>query len=553
MEKLSIEKGINSMNEGKKTMACYGAVLIACLLFLIWVLIGHSHASDRLNFDNTNVLSTELQKEGRLQIYSSVLPETFATGQSLIFKTSHAAVEVWLDDIIVYTYGTEKQDVGKSPGQYWHVVSIPAESTGRELTIRMTSVYSSIYGSDQDIHYGSRGDCILWLVGSFLPVLIINSVILMMGLVSLLLLVSASKRKEMRTGAGFLWIGIFSLLIAIWSLRQCGFLQFLIPSGKFGYFVDVYTLFLMVPAINLFVYSISRTKWKKGCLWVVPVYLVGVVIGTVLQLAGVMDAFELLHVMHVLMALNAIYMFGVIHQEGRVYKGSVASRLRAPLYTMIAFGVLELVSYYIPIVGEVSIFLPLGAMVFILMLIWQQVEEYYRILEEQKLLFYEKLANTDMLTGALNRNAYENMQKHLASEEIQLAGYGTVLFDLNNLKHINDQYGHEKGDEAIKRCYDLILTAFGDKGNCYRIGGDEFLLLVVDEKDVEQKIAYFDELVAQNQERLDFPFSVALGYAVFDAAQDRNLNNTIRRSDAMMYQDKKKKKQVQHESKAGKK
>lgn len=541
------------MNEGKKTMACYGAVLIACLLFLIWVLIGHSHASDRLNFDNTNVLSTELQKEGRLQIYSSVLPETFATGQSLIFKTSHAAVEVWLDDVVVYTYGTEKPDVGKSPGQYWHVVSIPAESTGRELTIRMTSVYSSIYGSDQDIHYGSRGDCILWLVGSFLPVLIINSVILMMGLVSLLLLVSASKRKEMRTGAGFLWIGIFSLLIAIWSLRQCGFLQFLIPSGKFGYFVDVYTLFLMVPAINLFVYSISRTKWKKGCLWVVPVYLVGVVIGTVLQLAAVMDAFELLHVMHVLMALNAIYMFGVIHQEGRVYKGSVASRLRAPLYTMIVFGVLELVSYYIPIVGEVSIFLPLGAMVFILMLIWQQVEEYYRILEEQKLLFYEKLANTDMLTGALNRNAYENMQKHLASEEIQLAGYGTVLFDLNNLKRINDQYGHEKGDEAIKRCYDLILTAFGDKGNCYRIGGDEFLLLVSDEKDVEQKIAYFDELVAQNQERLDFPFSVALGYAVFDAEQDRDLNNTIRRSDAMMYQDKKKKKQVPLESKAEKK
>lgn len=553
MEKLSIKKGDNSMSKGKKTMACYGAVLIACILFLIWVLIGHSHANDRLNFDNTNVLSTELQKEGRVQIYSSVLPETFEIGQSVMFKSTHAAVEVWLDDILVYTYATEKQDIGKSPGPYWHVVSLPAESEGRELAIRMTSVYNSIYGSDQDIHYGSRGDCILRLVGNFLPVLIINCVILMMGLISLLLFVSAGKRKEMRTGAGFLWIGIFALLIAFWSLRQCGFLQFLIPSGEFGYFVDVYTLFLMVPSLDLFVYSISRTKWKKGALWVVPVYLVGVVIGTVLQLAGVMDAFEMLRVLHVLMALNALYMFWVVYRECREYKGSVASRLRVPLYTMIAFGVLELVSYYFPMVGEVSIFLPLGAMVFILMLIWQQVEEYYRILEEQKLLFYEKLANTDMLTGALNRNAYENMLKHLASEEVQLAGYGIVLFDLNSLKQINDHYGHEKGDEAIKRCHDLILTAFGDKGNCYRIGGDEFLLLVSGEKDIEQKMVYFDELVAQNQERLDFPFSVALGYAAFDAEQDRDLNNTIRRSDAMMYKDKKKKKQVQHESKAGKK
>ena len=220
-------------------------------------------------------------------------------------------------------------------------------------------------------------------------------------------------------------------------------------------------------------------------------------------------------------------------------------KLRTPLYTLLVFGVLEIMTYYIRMFNGMSVFLPLGGTIFILMLVWQQVEDYYQsILEEQKLIYYEKLANTDMLTGAFSRNAYENMLRDITEREDGAKGYGTVLFDLNNLKFINDNLGHEKGDEAIKRCYELILTAFGDKGKCYRIGGDEFVLLIPNQEGVAEKLALFDELVEQSNASLGFPFRVAAGYAVFDPEQDENLYHTIRRSDAMMYLDKKQKKEV---------
>ena len=57
-----------------------------------------------------------------------------------------------------------------------------------------------------------------------------------------------------------------------------------------------------------------------------------------------------------------------------------------------------------------------------------------------------------MLTEAMNRNAYEDMVKYLDESDIKLRTTGVVLFDLDNLKVINDNFGHEKGDEALKLC-----------------------------------------------------------------------------------------------------
>ena len=85
----------------------------------------------------------------------------------------------------------------------------------------------------------------------------------------------------------------------------------------------------------------------------------------------------------------------------------------------------------------------------------------------------------------MNRNAYEDMVKYLEESDIKLRTTGVVLFDLDNLKVINDNFGHEKGDEALKLCYQCISQAFQNVKNCFRIGGDEFAYVYhSDEKDM---------------------------------------------------------------------
>ena len=544
------KKADSSTGTGRTIGICFGAVLLACILFWVGLLIDQSTKIENIGLDNTSTFeNSRLEVVDNCSIFTVVLPEAFELEQSVLFKSSHATVEILLDGEVIYRFGIDengnniKPVLGKSPGTCWHVANIPSGSAGHELVIRRTSVYSSYKGTDANFYYGSRGDCILKLVDNFLYVLIMNAVSIVLGIICLMFHLRTFKRKEIQAQNGFLWIGLFALIIAVWSLRQCGFLRLLIPDSEVLYFVDIHTLFLAPAALDMFVYSFSKTRWGKSCLWFIPVYLFGVSFGMLMQIFGVFDIVEMLTALHIFIGINAVYMLLAVHMEAWKNKGSAANRFRIPLYTMLAFGIMEIIYYYMP-VRTTSIFLPTGVTIFILLLVWQQVQAYFHMLEEQKLLYYEQFANTDMLTGALNRNAYETRLKELAGEEAELSGYSAALFDLNGLKAINDNFGHEKGDEAIKRCYELIVTAFGEKENCYRIGGDEFVFLGLNETDVEEKIANFDRLVAGDREQLEYPFEVAFGYAVFDVGQDKDLQDMIKRSDAMMYQDKKEKKHL---------
>ena len=260
---------------------------------------------------------------------------------------------------------------------------------------------------------------------------------------------------------------------------------------------------------------------------------------TAIQLTGWRDIFQLMSITHVLMAANVVYVLWAIQKEVKLTGSETARRFRVPLYIVMAFGFAELAAYYVNGFRQTSVFLPLGTIVFIIMLVWIQVSQYYRaMLEEQKLAYLEKLANTDILTEALNRNAYEDTLRRLEQQELEVKATGVVLFDINDMKHINDCFGHEKGDEALKCCYHCICQAFDPDGQCFRIGGDEFVYLTSKRQDLAEGARRFQELVDQASWTLDFPFGVSMGYASYDEGRDRTIRDVIRRSDAMMYEDK---------------
>lgn len=530
------------MSAGKKLTMSFYAVCAVIAVFLCW-LYQAAPGTGRLSLSAAKLLNTDERQEGDVQTRTAVLPQEFDGGQCLLFKSTHSRVEVFVNDEEVYSFGTEKPILGKSPGTYWHVVEIPGNSGGQTLTVRQTTVYNAFYGSSTDISYGSRGDCTLELVRMILPVLLLNLIIIFAGLISLLLHVRTLRRQEKNETGSFLCIGLFALTIAAWSLRQCGFLQFVIPSGRVLYFLDMLVFFLFPVPLNLFIYTVCRSKYKRGFLCLAAAYLIGMAAETAIQFAGILDIFEMLRSIHLLMALNALYVFWAVHQEARLEKESLASRLRVPLYILMAFGIMELVSYYVRLFDDISIFLPTGTLVFIVMLIWQQIQQYYQgIMEEQKVYYYEKLATTDVLTGALNRNAYEQALEELLKDRQKLDGQCVILFDMNNMKIINDNFGHDKGDEALKSCFGCIKSVFGGKGKCYRIGGDEFIFLSRDESGLREAAARFDDVIGHVAQRMEFPFSVAFGYAIYNPEKDEDIRATIRRSDALMYEDKRRKK-----------
>ncbi len=157
-----------------------------------------------------------------------------------------------------------------------------------------------------------------------------------------------------------------------------------------------------------------------------------------------------------------------------------------------------------------------------------------------------ELANKDALTGIRNKTAYDSETARL-ERDLQsgnLSAFGIAMVDLNFLKKINDSYGHERGNFAIKKLCRLVCVTF-EHSPVFRIGGDEFVIVLKgkDLGNVEALCAAFEKelLETQNDAALE-PWekvSAAVGVAFYDSAIDANVESVFKRADQKMYERKK--------------
>lgn len=122
------------------------------------------------------------------------------------------------------------------------------------------------------------------------------------------------------------------------------------------------------------------------------------------------------------------------------------------------------------------------------------------------------IAKTDGLTGLKNRLAFDELLKEIENEKIHDKDWAMLMIDLNGLKATNDQYGHEAGDELIKGTATVISDIYADKGECFRIGGDEFVVII--DASEEQMLEYRNKLKARMDEynRVEtYKLSMAVG------------------------------------------
>lgn len=145
----------------------------------------------------------------------------------------------------------------------------------------------------------------------------------------------------------------------------------------------------------------------------------------------------------------------------------------------------------------------------------------------------ERLAYIDALTGLENRAAFSKKM----SESENVDNIACVILDVNNLKLCNDRYGHGEGDRMIIDAAMCINDAFGNIGFCYRIGGDEFSVMIYGkaEEDIAYSVAKLNEsITAKNCDR-KMPLSIAYGYS-FRENRHEKIEHLINRSDERMYE-----------------
>ena len=144
----------------------------------------------------------------------------------------------------------------------------------------------------------------------------------------------------------------------------------------------------------------------------------------------------------------------------------------------------------------------------------------------------------DSLTGVKNKNAF-NESENMINEAIRSEGgenFAIAVFDINNLKEVNDKQGHSAGDELIKKGCRLICDVFAHSP-VFRIGGDEFAALVrgSDYENLDELMQNFYLINLENKKSGDVV--VAAGAAKYQG--DRYVEDVFKRADAEMYENKK--------------
>lgn len=110
-------------------------------------------------------------------------------------------------------------------------------------------------------------------------------------------------------------------------------------------------------------------------------------------------------------------------------------------------------------------------------LLFIHVTEYSQMEADDNLTKQLVKVNTDALTGVFSRHAYSHALKNCNEMEVLPEDFVALSIDINELKRVNDNLGHEAGDELIIGAADCILKVIGESGSCYRTGGDEFVVL----------------------------------------------------------------------------
>ena len=133
--------------------------------------------------------------------------------------------------------------------------------------------------------------------------------------------------------------------------------------------------------------------------------------------------------------------------------------------------------------------------------------------DEEQMRMQEILISTDSMTGLSSRHAYsKTLNDYSADLPANLAAFS---IDINGLKTVNDSLGHEAGDELICGAAECILKIFGEKGQCYRTGGDEFIVLAnMDREQADRALKQLKKQTQQWHGKTVKSVSLSAGYAL---------------------------------------
>ena len=534
----------------KTVQKLYNIGFVTLLLFIIFLCFNAKTEVYRLRSDGDYYIVS--QNEGLVvedqdtptgfkREFSIPLKNLPKDGASLIFYSSHQNVEVYIDNTLVYKMEPATDNAfGKSPGCNWNRIPLYAEEDeGKEAIVYLIPAYEDVLDRIPDFYIGTHFK--IWNVLFFkewIP-LIMSILAVLIGIVFIVFTVYNYKNKG--TDKSLLMLGCFSVCIGVWKWSDTKFFVLFFQHNLFLSYIPFISLLLTIVPFVLYAKDLFKDNENKSWYIMCIASVTVMILSVILQVTGTADLKEIAWINHLVMLGVAVLVLVMFIRELR--KRQLSRKLLIMIICtagcMVGM-IIDLIIYYI---GHKAIPMVMGMtslLCFVVILGLISVRETRELIEfglQAKKL--EEIAYCDQLTGLYNRTAYADDISHM---ELSKGTLFIIMFDLNNLKTCNDTLGHEKGDEYIKNSATIIRETFGNMGKCYRLGGDEFCVLVHGKtlQDCKAAIEIMQGKVDEyNSTHPDsFTMGIAYGCVRYDSLTDYSIDDTMRRADKSMYRQK---------------
>ncbi|MCR5623005.1 MAG: diguanylate cyclase [Treponema sp.] len=462
--------------------------------------------------------------------------------KTICFFTHHQNARLLINGLDLYSYRIQGNPPWlKSFRSIYHVVNLPdtAKST---LCLEMEALIKGREGEYNEVYFGDRAAILYRLLRNRLDKLHLGIILAIFGIIVLLLGLSTLTRVgNEKLDFTLIFLGLSGVSLGVWQLEESRILQFFIGNQALHWCLEYMLQFCIIYFALLFIRSMTPPHFTGATNIFTGVILYFSSMLLVLQLLGITQITSSATILYILFMAICVYLVILI-----IFTMKFSNRLLKPIFC-ISMGISLLIFATITIMGNfrskslMDMWLTIGLLFMFFSLtvvVYQKTVEKFEKVKEAKL--YEKLALVDFNTGVSSKTAWFYLIDKFDYSEHAGKIYCLILFDMNNLKKLNDTLGHLVGDKVINAFCDCMRDTFEDKGNIYRIGGDEFICLLeeVDEDEVEKLLKEFDRHVA-NQKETDHKFTVAYGWAMFKPHTKEDFITAQQRADSLMYDMKK--------------
>lgn len=493
----------------------------------------YSNFSKEWYYNNEEITLSDIYKYDEVVKTLPILE----TDTQVYMNVKNINIDVYVEDELIYEHKEYNKDFfGKTPGSYFVKLDLKREYSGKQLILKIYNVYNDDSGKITEIYLGDTTDAALEFVKDHLLEFIMSSIIIFIGIILMTVFIILQRYKIMSLKA--LYLGMFALIIGVLMMMDCQILQFINGNAHLYNMISNICMTIVVVPIILFIDRAYRNTSNKTVADILcAIGFLNFIVCYILNMFNIYDYHQTLLITYITYLLCIIYIIYL------TIKSTFNKEYKEMYHTFglvcICIGtILDIIMTNMTTIIATSFFTRLGVLIFLSIEGVISCVEFLRIYRHhERTTLLHKLAYEDGLTELLNRTSFmEDMEKYKNIKTGLIA-----IFDINDLKKVNDEYGHTEGDNLIVTITDNIKECILNLGKCYRIGGDEFVFISTKNVEKEFNEAYkklIKNLNKYNKSKYkEYKVSLAMGYSVID--QKTSIEKAFNIADSNMYKNKK--------------